>query len=144
LSAPLSVMLLRSFSSPRGVAGSAPAAAARAALVFGSLLVLSLVLGGTAGVFLRRVFALDHGVRRVDRRARKARDAADAHSRLDREALSRREAAGGTQSDAAGAHTQLIPRPPQNVIVEAALARRPEPGIAEVSPIERLSHEMGG
>jgi 1,4-dihydroxy-2-naphthoate octaprenyltransferase len=48
LSAPLSVMLLRSFSSRRGVAGSAPAAAARAALVFGSLLVLSLVLGGAA------------------------------------------------------------------------------------------------
>jgi 1,4-dihydroxy-2-naphthoate octaprenyltransferase len=46
LSAPLSVVLLRSFTSPRGVAGGAPAAAARTAMVFGLLLVFSLAMGG--------------------------------------------------------------------------------------------------
>jgi 1,4-dihydroxy-2-naphthoate octaprenyltransferase len=46
LSAPLSVLLIRSFTSPRGVAGNAPAVAARTAMVFGLLLVLSLVVGG--------------------------------------------------------------------------------------------------
>ncbi len=49
LSVPLSVALVRSFSSPRGVAGSAPAAAARAAMEFGALLVLSLELGAARG-----------------------------------------------------------------------------------------------
>jgi 1,4-dihydroxy-2-naphthoate octaprenyltransferase len=48
LSTPLSVVLLRSFTSPRGVSGSAPAAAARTAMVFGLLLVLSVAAGGIA------------------------------------------------------------------------------------------------
>ena len=48
LSAPLAALLLRSFTSRRGVAGNAPAAAARTAMVFGLLLVLSLVVGGVA------------------------------------------------------------------------------------------------
>jgi len=46
LSAPLCVTLLRSFTSPRGVPSNAPAAAARTAMVFGLLLVLSLAVNG--------------------------------------------------------------------------------------------------
>jgi len=48
LSAPLSVLLLLSFTSPRGVAGNAPSVAARTSMLFGLLLVLSLVVGGVA------------------------------------------------------------------------------------------------
>ncbi|MGA2640337.1 MAG: prenyltransferase [Spirochaetia bacterium] len=48
LSAPLSVLLLRSFASPRGVAGDAPSAAARTAMVFGLLLVLAVAMAGVA------------------------------------------------------------------------------------------------
>jgi 1,4-dihydroxy-2-naphthoate octaprenyltransferase len=47
LSAPLAVLLFRSFASRRGVAAKAPATAARTAMVFGLLLVVSLVVGGT-------------------------------------------------------------------------------------------------
>ncbi|MGA2973748.1 MAG: prenyltransferase [Spirochaetia bacterium] len=46
LSAPLAVLVLRSLTPRRGVAGNAPAAAARTAMVFGLLLILSLAVGG--------------------------------------------------------------------------------------------------
>ena len=81
---------------------------------------------------------------RVDRLAREAFDATRARSRLDRETLSRCEALGGKQVDTSCAHAELLPRPPQNVVVEALLPRRPDPGVAEVPPIERLPHEVGG
>ncbi len=47
VSAPLAVLLFRSFATRRGVAANAPATAARTAMVFGLLLVVSLVAGGT-------------------------------------------------------------------------------------------------
>jgi 1,4-dihydroxy-2-naphthoate octaprenyltransferase len=48
LSAPLSVLLIRSLTSPAGVAGNAPVVAARTAMVFGLLLVVSLAVGGAS------------------------------------------------------------------------------------------------